>query len=160
MAIADDLGDDALERRLYPAPAAATKDWRSLPDWPAVHRELRREGVTLQLVWEEYRATHPDGYGCSWFCELYRAWEGRLSPTMRQAHVAGEKLFVDYAGTTIDIFDATTGEVLPANCSWQCSARPTTPTPRRRARRLCRLDRLPRSRFRLLRRRDGEGGCR
>ena len=107
----DDLDDDALERRLYPAPAATTKDWRSLPDWPAVHRELRRKGVTLQLVWEEYRATHPDGYGRSWFCELYRAWEGRLSPVMRQAHVAGEKLFVDYAGTTIDIFDATTGEV-------------------------------------------------
>jgi hypothetical protein len=48
---------------------------------------LRRKGVTLQLVWEEYRAAHPDGYGRSWFCELYRAWEGRLSPTMRQAHV-------------------------------------------------------------------------
>ena len=107
----DDLGDAALERRLYPVPAATTKDWRSLPDWPAVHRELRRKGVTLQLVWEEYRATHPDGYSRSRFCELYRAWEGRLSPTMRQAHVAGEKLFVDYAGTTIDIFDATTGEV-------------------------------------------------
>ena len=61
----DDLGDAALERRLYPAPAAATKDGRSLPDWPAVHRELRRKGVTLQLVWEEYRATHPDGYGRS-----------------------------------------------------------------------------------------------
>src|SRR6267142_503514 len=107
----DDLGDAALECRLYPAPAAAAKDWRSRPDWPAVHRELRRKGVTLQLVWEEYRATHPDGYSRSRFCELYRAWEGRLSPTMRQAHVAGEKLFVDYAGTTIDIFDATTGEV-------------------------------------------------
>jgi len=107
----DDLGDAALECRLYPAPAAAAKDWRSRPDWPAVHRELRRKGVTLQLVWEEYRATHPDGYGRSRFCELYRAWEGRLSPTMRQTHVAGEKLFVDYAGTTIDIFDATTGEV-------------------------------------------------
>ena len=107
----DDLDDDALERRLYPAPAAESKDWRSLPDWPAVHRELRRKGVTLQLVWEEYRATHPDGYGRSWFCELYRAWEGRLSPTMRQAQVAGEKLFVDYAGTTIDIVDTATGEV-------------------------------------------------
>jgi transposase len=107
----DNLDDDALECRLYPVPATVTKDWRSLPDWPAVHRELRRKGVTLQLVWEEYRATHPDGYGRSWFCELYRAWEGRLAPTMRQAHVAGEKLFVDYAGTTIDIVDATTGEV-------------------------------------------------
>jgi transposase len=107
----EDLDDEALERRLYPVPAAAAKDWRSLPDWPTVHRELRRKGVTLQLVWEEYRALHPDGYGRSWFCELYRAWEGRLSPTMRQTHVAGEKLFVDYAGTTIDIVDATTGEV-------------------------------------------------
>src|SRR5437868_6840372 len=106
----DDLGDAALERRLYPAPAVAAKDWRSLPDWPAVHRELRRKGVTLQLVWEEYRAAHPDGYSRSRFCELYRAWEGRLSPTMRQAHVAGEKLFVDYAGTTIDVVDAATGE--------------------------------------------------
>ena len=107
----DDLADDALERRLYPPVAMPATDWRSLPDWPTVHRELRRKGVTLQLVWEEYRAVHPDGYGRSWFCELYRAWEGRLSPTMRQAHVAGEKLFVDYAGTTIDVVDAATGEV-------------------------------------------------
>jgi transposase len=107
----DELDDDTLESRLYPAPAAASKDWRSLPDWPTIHRELRRKGVTLQLVWEEYRAAHPQGYGRSRFCELYRTWEGRLSPTMRQTHVAGEKLFVDYAGTTIDIFDATTGEV-------------------------------------------------
>lgn len=107
----DELDDNALENRLYPPAVAPVKDWRSLPDWPAVHRELRRKGVTLQLVWEEYRAVHPQGYGRSRFCELYRAWEGRLSPTMRQAHVAGEKVFVDYAGTTIDIFDAATGEV-------------------------------------------------
>ncbi len=89
----DDLDDDALERRLYPPVATPAADWRSLPDWPTVHRELRRKGATLQLVWEEYRAVHPDGYGRSWFCELYRAWEGLISPTMRQAHVAGEKLF-------------------------------------------------------------------
>jgi hypothetical protein len=80
------------------------KDWRSLPDWPAIHRELRRKGVTLQLVWEEYRAAHPDGYGRSWFCELYRAWEGRLSPTMRQPHVAGEmrELVAEHAGLLAD----------------------------------------------------------
>ena len=48
------------------------------------------------LLWQEYRAAHPDGYGYSRFCELYRAWESRLSPTMRQAHPAGERLFVDY----------------------------------------------------------------
>src|SRR3954470_3677499 len=133
----DDLGDDALERRLYPAPVAATKDWRSLPDWPAVHRELRRKGVTLQLVWEEYRATHPDGYGRSWFCELYRAWEGRLSPTMRQAHVAGEKLFVDYAGTTSTFLTRRPARCVPANCSSQRLVPQVTPTPRRRPRSRC-----------------------
>jgi transposase len=79
------------------------------PNWAMVHRELRRPGVTLQLLWEEQRAVHPDGYGYSRFCELYRAWEARLSPTMRQSHVAGERLFVDYAGTTLEVIDASTG---------------------------------------------------
>ncbi len=63
------------------------------------------------LLWEEYRAAAPDGYAYSRWCELYRAWEGRLSPTMRQAHLAGERLFVDYAGQTVEIVDGRTGEV-------------------------------------------------
>src|SRR5260370_28548405 len=63
----DDLGDAALERRLYPAPAVAAKDWRSLPDWPAVHRELRRKGVTLQMGWGEDRAAHAARYSRSPF---------------------------------------------------------------------------------------------
>ena len=67
--------------------------------------------MTLQLLWEEHRGAHPDGYGYSRYCELYRAWEGRLSPTMRQLHVAGERMFVDYAGTTLEVVDGTTGEV-------------------------------------------------
>ena len=88
-------------------------DW--CPDWAAVHRELRRKGVTLSLLWEEYRAAHPgDGYGYSRFCDLYRRWEGRLSPTMRQHHVAGERLFVDYAGDTVEVVDGKTGEVRAA----------------------------------------------
>ena len=58
-----------------------------------VHHELRRPGVTLMLLWEEYRQREPDGYAYSRWCELYRAWEGRLSPTMRQAHPAGERMF-------------------------------------------------------------------
>jgi transposase len=108
----DDLTDDVLEARLYqPAPKAAPKDVRAAPDWAAVHRELKRSGVTLQLIWQEHRAQHPDGYSYSRFCELYTRWRGKLSPTMRQTHVAGEKLFVDYAGTTIDVYDAATGEV-------------------------------------------------
>lgn len=84
----EELSDEGLEGRLYPLPAAA-KDRRPRPDWAAIHRELRRPGVTLQLLWEEHRAVHPDGYGYSRFCELYRSWEARLSPTMRQNHVAG-----------------------------------------------------------------------
>jgi transposase len=104
------LSDDALERLLYPPPLPA-QDQRPQPDWPAIHRELRRPGVTLQLLWEEHRGIHPDGYGYSRYCELYRAWERRLSPTMRQHHVAGERMFVDYAGTTLEVMDGTTGEV-------------------------------------------------
>ena len=106
-----ELSDAALELRLYPPPQATATNQRPQPDWAAIHRELRRPGVTLQLLWEEHRGTHPDGYGYSRYCELYRAWEGRLSPTMRQLHVAGERMFVDYAGTTLEVMDGTTGEV-------------------------------------------------
>jgi transposase len=84
------------------------------PDWAYVHHELRRPGVTLMLLWEEYRQREPDGYRYSRWCELYRAWESRLSPTMRQAHPAGERMFVDYAGQTIDLTDGRTGEIRPA----------------------------------------------
>jgi hypothetical protein len=69
-----------------------------VPDWGWVHRELRRPNVTQALLWEEYRAGAPDGFGYSWFCDLYRGWTGQLKPTMRQTHLAGEKLFVDFAG--------------------------------------------------------------
>jgi transposase len=63
------------------------------------------------LLWEEHRQRGPDGYRYSLWCELYRSWEGRLSPTMRQAHPAGERMFVDYAGQTVDKIDAGAGEV-------------------------------------------------
>jgi len=110
--LADDLDEAVLEARLYP-PALVLAE-RPLPDWAAIHIELRRKGVTLLLVWEEYRSDHPDGYSRSRFCELYREWLRRVTPTMRQTHVGGEKLFVDYAGTTLDVVDAGTGEVRKA----------------------------------------------
>jgi transposase len=110
----DGLSDEALERRLFPPPAVAGRDQRPQPDWAALHRELRRPGVTLQLLWEEHRAVYPEGYGYSRFVELYRTWEGRLKPTMRQSHVAGERMFVDYAGTTLSVIDGSTGEVTTA----------------------------------------------
>jgi len=71
LAAADDLTDEVLDERLYPPPALAARDRRPQPNWAAVHRKLRRPGVTLQLLWEEHRALHPDGYGYSRFCELY-----------------------------------------------------------------------------------------
>ncbi len=108
----DGLSDEDLERRLFPPSSAGAG--RPLPDWPALHREMKKPGVTLALLWEEYRAVHPDGYGQSRFCELYRAWKGKLAPTMRQTHAAGEKMFVDYAGTTFDVVDPDTGEIRAA----------------------------------------------
>ena len=112
--LAENLSDEDLERLLFPPPVAVSPDRRSLPDWPVLHRELKRPGVTLSLLWEEYRAVHRDGYGYSRFCELYRAWKGGLAPTMRQSHVAGEKMFVDYAGATLEVIDGLTGEVRAA----------------------------------------------
>ena len=79
-----------------------------------MHAELRRKGVTLSLLWEEYRGVHPDGYGYRRYCELYTRWEGKLSPVMRQRHPAGERLFVDYAGHTVDVVCPKTGEVRTA----------------------------------------------
>ena len=105
----EDLTDTALERRLFPGPPSAGSAGRPEPNWAYVDAELRRKGVTRALLWQAYRADHPEGYGYSWFCEHFDAWKGRVSATMRQRHGAGEKVFVDYAGDTIDIFDPATG---------------------------------------------------
>jgi len=102
--------DAELERRLFTLPSFEPKPTRWLPDWDHVHKELKRHGVTLLLLWEEYRAQHVDGYGYSRFCDLYRDWLKTVSPTMRQTHAAGEKLFVDWAGDTVPVFDAITGQ--------------------------------------------------
>src|SRR6202790_507729 len=108
-----DLDDEQLEALLFPPLPAIAADQRPLPDWAWVHRELRRPNVTLALLWEEYRAGALDGFGYSWFCDLYRGWAGRLKPTMRQTHIAGEKLFVDFAGRTGEVVDGLTGEIIP-----------------------------------------------
>jgi transposase len=110
-----ELDDDVrLENRLYPPPSDLPSDGRPQPDWTVVHRELRRPSVTLMLLWEEYCDTTSDGFSYSWFCERYKEWAGRLKPTLRQVHVAGEKLFVDYSGHTMEVIDGLTGEVLTA----------------------------------------------
>ena len=105
------LDDDSLELLLFPAPSTVPDPDRPIPDWLVIDRELRRPGVTRMLLWEEYRAAHPEGFAYTWFCTHYEAWKGRVRPTMRQTHVGGEKVFVDFAGDTIDVIDPVTGEV-------------------------------------------------
>jgi len=107
-----ELDATALERLLFPPPPVIAVSDRLVPLWAHIHQELKRKGVTLALLWEEYRGAHPQGYRYSWFCDLYRAWRGKIDLVMRQDHRAGEKLFVDYAGQTVPIIDRHTGEVL------------------------------------------------
>src|SRR6266705_1870719 len=111
-----EMTDAALEAQLFTA--AGKKQGhrrRTEPDWAAVHRELKRKHVTLQILWDEYIEQNPEGYRYSRFCELYRGWASRLSVTMRQAHIGGDKLFVDYAGDTVPVIvDRLTGQVRPA----------------------------------------------
>lgn len=110
----DEWDDAVLSARLYP-PAPGAEVVREPPDWSWVHQELRRKHVTLQLVWGEYAAAHPDNhYRYSQFCELYRRFAARLKPSMRQVHRAGEKAFVDFAGSKPRLVDPETGAVREA----------------------------------------------
>jgi transposase len=102
------LSEEELEARLYPAPSIITP--RPLPSPAAIHIELRRKGVTLRLLHEEYFLSNPNGYGYTKFVELYNEWAERLRVTMRQVHKAGEKCFVDYSGNKLTIVDRATGE--------------------------------------------------
>ena len=102
------LSDDELEALLYgakkPPPCTAP-----LPDWPALEAELRRPGVTLQLLHQEYRERHPDGLGYSQFCDHYGRFRRRRPLLMRQQHLAGDKLFIDYSGKKPSYLDPQTG---------------------------------------------------
>ena len=112
-----DLTDTELESRLYGATGKKQGHRRvAEPDWAVLNREMKRKHVTLQILWDEYIEAEPDGYHYSRFCELYRSWEGRLPVTMRQTHLGGDKLFVDYAGDTVPvIIDRRSGETRAAH---------------------------------------------
>ena len=105
------LDDIALEGRLFAMAAHTPIARRPPPDWAIVHQELRRKGVTLLLLWQEYQASTPDGLQYSQCCQAYRQWAGKLGLVMRQSHRAGATLFVDYAGQTMPVVNALTGEV-------------------------------------------------
>lgn len=111
----ESLDEDQLYRLLFPKAARCSQREIPEPDWQTIHTELRRRGVTRRLLWLEYREAHPDGYGYSRFCELYRLWARKLDPPMRLSHRAGEKMFVDYAGQTVRVIDPQTGEMLEAH---------------------------------------------
>jgi transposase len=109
--------DASLEQLLFPIPPGrpvGSGKNRPEPSMPYIHKELRNKHVTLQLLWHEYKENSPDGLQYSQFCDHYRRWAQKLSVTMRQEHKAGDKLFIDYAGPTIEIIDATTGETRTA----------------------------------------------
>lgn len=105
------MDDEKLEALLYQksGPVGSPRVFLA-PSWVKIHQELKRKGVTLFLLWEEYKQEQPSGLSYSRFCEHYRRFKGTLSPDMRQSHKAGERLFVDYAGMTVPWTDVLTGE--------------------------------------------------
>jgi transposase len=107
----ENLDDGALEALLYP-PSPDSAGPRPLPDFKLIHQEMKKPGVTLMLLWLEYLKNHPGGYQYSQFCERYRRWARKLSPSMRQVHRAGEKAFVDFAGQKPTLVNPETGEVV------------------------------------------------
>ena len=120
------LGDAELEARLYPEAAAPPRSELPLPDFQYVHDELRRHkrvNLTLDLLWREYLEQQSAGYQYAQFCKLYARWKGKLDYVMRQAHKAGEKLFVDYTDG-LALTDPKTGERIPTQifvAVWGCS---------------------------------------
>ncbi|AOV15727.1 transposase [Acidihalobacter aeolianus] len=108
-----DMDEAALEARLFPAKAPSSRF--VVPDGFQIHQELKRKGVTLQLLWAEYCAAHGErAYAYTQFCHHYRQWRERQKRSLRQHHQAGEKVFIDYCGPTVDIVDRHTGEVRTA----------------------------------------------
>jgi transposase len=110
----EEISEAELEQRLFPAPPRPRKEQRPLPDWSTIHKEVRKKGVTISLLWTEYKLDHPQGYQYTQFCNHYRHWKESLETCLRQEHKAGEKLFVDYCGPTVPVMDRTTGAVREA----------------------------------------------
>jgi len=112
-----ELDEAALDARLFRRGELPPSASRPVPDWATVHQELKRKGVTLQLLWVEYQDAAAEPARCyqyTQFCRHYHAWAGTLEPVLRQVHIAGERLFVDYAGPTMPVVHPRTGEIAEA----------------------------------------------
>jgi transposase len=114
----DGFDDSRLEAALFHQPTTTVPLRKAPPDYAAIHEQLQKPHVTLQLLWEEYREANPDGYRYSRFCELYQRWRRKQDVVLRQQHKPGERMFVDWAGATIPIHNRSTGEITQAHCSW------------------------------------------
>ena len=112
--VPEELDDAALEHLLYPPACSVSAGRRPMPSMEDIHQDLRKKGVTLQLLWYEYKRAHPDGYQYSQFCYRYHRWADKLDVCLRQTYRAGEKLFVDYAGQTMAVTDPVTGAIRDA----------------------------------------------
>jgi transposase len=110
-----DIGEEDLEQKLYsPARSRAPEGSHNI-NWSNINKELRRKGVTRELLWYEYKQEHPEGINYSRFCDLYRQWQGQVDCCMRQNYKAGQYLFIDYAGLTIPVIvNVDTGETINA----------------------------------------------
>lgn len=107
----DTLDEPSLEQKLFPTKTGEDRKRQPTPDWSKIHEELRHPSVTLMLLWQDYKVCHPDGYQYSWFSDQYRLWKNQVDVVMRQNHIAGDKLFIDYAGQTFPVVNQLTGEV-------------------------------------------------
>jgi len=109
-----EIDEAALEHQLFPSTDLVVHKKRQMPPMEYLHQELKKKGVTLQLLWYEYKEKDPEGYQYTQFCYHYRRWAEKLDPCLHQDYRAGEKLFVDYAGQTMEIIDPETGEIQEA----------------------------------------------
>ncbi|NQX98934.1 MAG: transposase, partial [Flavobacteriales bacterium] len=105
----DALSEAVLEQRLFPGKGSSAK--KEVPDFALMHKELKRKGMTKILLWQEYQAKYLEkAYAYTQFCEYYLRWKKKLKRSMRQHHIAGDKLFIDYCGPTVPIVNPDTGE--------------------------------------------------
>jgi len=116
----EELDDTALEQLCNTREKQVSPARRPLPPMEYLFHKLKRKGVTLQLLWYEYKQENPSGYQYSFFCEQYRKWLKTLEVSLRQHHRSGEKLFVDYAGQTVPIHDPATGAITQAQIFIAC----------------------------------------
>ncbi|WP_415840393.1 IS21 family transposase, partial [Roseateles saccharophilus] len=121
-----DWSEQQLSTALQPRSSAALPI--VVPDWARIHRELDRKGMTLMLLWQEYLAANPQGrtWRYTQFCEHYKAFAATLKRSMRQHRRAGEKMFVDYAGSTVPLSDGARAQVFvsamaASSCVFACA---------------------------------------